>query len=121
MSRGAKIGCAVVALLFVLAGVVCAGGAYFARGWFRDLGTEYDALRPQLEADARAVAAGGADACVRDGLGRAAGCSQFAIKCRVNANLRTKMCLEAATESPEFCAGVPGPTDIIDVSLWGIA
>lgn len=120
MSKGVKIGCAVVAALFLLAGIVCGSGFVFARGWFLDVGEEYKAQQPQITAEAREVAKGGPDACVVEGLKRSAMCDQFGIKCRVDATIRTNACLEFAPVTPTFCAGVPAETAVWDVSKWGM-
>lgn len=107
--------------LFVLSAALCCGGYFFAKQHFVDMADDFADRRPELEQHAKAVAVAGPEACVVDGLDKAGKCDQLAIRCRVEANISTTLCLEAADVPPEFCTGVPPQDSIIEVSMWGLA
>ncbi|HUR81607.1 MAG TPA: hypothetical protein VM733_12630 [Thermoanaerobaculia bacterium] len=109
-----------VLLIAIAAGfVVLVAGIIFAARWVRQRG---EALKPegaQVSAEARAFGEGkDAGACVAESMRRLQSARGFMGEARVRVFLRS--CLEAATVTPEACAGVPKREEILKTVRWSM-
>jgi hypothetical protein len=116
MSKGAKI--AIIVTLGVLAvfGTCVGAGVWW---WSENKDELISTARDGLAEGAQfGRTASGQSDCIERGMELSAECGQMAIMCGTAAQVFTQGCLYTAPATDGVCAGVPGPTDLIDTVTW---
>ena len=87
--------------------------------WFRAHSKELRREAARTSNEAQEFARGKEiNACVDEGLRRAANCSPTSFICMAQAQVFVRQCAQAATVPPHFCDDVPKPTDIMATVKW---
>jgi hypothetical protein len=110
-----------VVLIIVLVGfVVLVAGVIVAARWVRSRGESLKEEGKALVAEAREFGRGkDGEACLAESFTRLKACDGFICEAKVKIFLQG--CLETATVSPEFCAGVPPPSEIMKTVRYQLA
>jgi len=102
----------VVLIIFLVGFVVLVAGIIIAARWVRSQGASLQTEGKALMAEAQEYGKGkDGEACVDESFRRLKTCNGFICEARVKIFLQA--CLPSATVPPEFCEGVPKPSEIM--------
>lgn len=110
-----KIALVVVVVLFVATMALVVIAARWAKSQARTLEKQAQVLKAEATEFGRGK---DAEACVAESLRRVRECTGFLCEARAKVFMRT--CVREAAVPDEFCAGVPGPAELIAVGKWQV-
>lgn len=110
----------VVLIIFLVGFVVLVAGIIIAARWVRSQGASLQEEGKVLMAEAEEFGKGkDGEACLDESFRRLKACNGFICEAKVKVFLQG--CLSSATVPPEFCQGVPKPTEIMATVRYQLA